>query len=172
MNHLFSTFVIIAFISGLFGCSKLLSDTYSDKDKSRENRIAELEETIKRQEEKIMQLQSIVNEQQEEIEQEKSRGVIKEKYKLIERLLSKRTKDCRNVKVNSKGAKIYYCSDIVAAYFFAIPETIESTVGPDFKLFLEKMGLQSGTIEYFNSAGVRLFSISGTLSRAEIKKYH
>ena len=100
---------MIAFVGAMAGCSKPLSGTYVDKDKSEKNRIAELEETIKRQE--------------EEIEQLRTKPAARNEDKEIAETLRKRRKGvCSNVVVSDGVAKFYFWGVMNAVIFLNDPE--------------------------------------------------
>ena len=171
MKHLMSVFMVIIVGSALAGCSKSLSDTYVNKGNDEEYRIAELEETIKRQEGEIKQLQAKIDEQQgKKITQLKPRQAAQDKDGAIAKAIRERLgKTCGDVKVRGELVKVSFCG--VMGYVFFL-ENAEVRARLDLEFFLEKAERTTGTIEYHTPNGQKMFSISGSLSGAETKRYH
>ena len=120
-----------------------------------DQRIAELEKTVKQQ--------------AEEIEQLKAAQTIQEEDNAVANELRARRKVCTKVKVMDDTAKIYFCGMMAVAFFLENPEP-QSRL--DLQLFLQKTGLDTGLIEYFAPQGEKIFSITGSLSSVETTSYH
>lgn len=157
MKHSVSALMIMIVVSVLAGCSKS------------EYRVAKLEETVKRQEEEIRQLRS-KNEQQVEDEQLKAEQALQDENKAIAWALRKRWGGkCNKVDISDEMVRIYLCSIRTVASF--LDSGPERHARRDLNFFLEETGLKTGMIEYFTPKKFKFFSISGSLSSVETKRY-
>ena len=120
-----------------------------------DRRVVELEETVKQQAAELNQLKA------EQTSQDKDDALARE--------LQLKRKVCTKVKVNEDTARIYFCGMMDTAFFLENPEPQARN---DLHFFLEETGYSIASIEYFTPQGEMIYSITGTLSRAETIRYH
>ena len=114
--------------------------------------LAELEEIVKRQAEELKELRSNPTEESE-----------------VVRALRVGKRPCTKIEINEDTARIYFCNILETASFLDIAERRAYS---DLNLFTENAGLEEATIEYFIPSGVKIFSISGSPSSAETKRFN
>lgn len=148
MKRLFLGLMIIVFMGALVGCTKS------------EYRIAEMEATIKRQGEEIKQL--------------KTKQATQNKEDPVAKALRARWKCCNNtdIEINDEVVRIYFKKVMNLLGF--LDGNTENHARLDRNFFLEKTERKTGTIEYYTPRpySEKVFSISGSLSSTETKRYH
>ena len=118
---------------------------------------------------KVVELEDTVLKQAREIEQLKGGKTAQDDEDPVATELRVKRKACTKVTVSDYTARIYFCGMMDTAFFLENPEP-QSRL--DLNLFLEKTGFETGLIEYFTPQGEKIFSITGSLSSAETKRYH
>ncbi len=135
-------------------------------------RIADLKEIVKVQKEEIERLK-----QQEKIWQQKTgdKQAIQARNKAVAKKFLKtwkivvgRDAPYEDVVISDGVMKIYFSDGYEATAFVANPEVI-SRFALDY--FLREAGRKTGTVEYYTPLKRKIFSISGSSSNTEIKKY-
>jgi len=152
MKTLPFTLVIIILLSVLICCSRLSTGTSADNKSYEESRIAELEEIVKRQAEELRELRPNPTQESE-----------------VVRALRVGKRPCTKIEINEDTARIYFCNILETASFLDIAERRAYS---DLNLFTENAGLEEATIEYFTPSGAKIFSISGSPSSAETKRFN
>ena len=135
-------------------------------------RIASLKEIVEEQKEEIERLkqQEIVWQQQMEDKQavQARNKAIAEKFLKTWKAVVGRNAPYENVVISNGVMRIYFSDGYEATAFIANPEVI-SRFALDY--FLRETKRDAGTVEYYTPLEKKIFSMSGSSSTTEIKKY-
>jgi len=136
-------------------------------------RIAELEEIIKEKEEKIKQLEQDEKIRQQKIENKQAAQAgdkdIAEGFLKTWKIVVGRDAPYRDVVVSSGVMRIYFSDDYEANAFINFnPEVIARFA---LEYLLKETGSENGMVEYYTPLKRKIFSISGSLSSVETKRY-
>ena len=163
--------LIIIFAGALFSCTKSVSDTYAVK--SEGNGAAELERTVERQQETIKELQAKISEQQERITQGETGKNAQKKDDPVAKAIRDSWTCCKNrkIEVSDGVVKIYFAS--LFDFIGFVDTEPDNDAHSDLDVFLKTSGLKTGVVEYRMPPpnGKKMFSISGSLSNAEITRH-
>lgn len=135
-------------------------------------RIAGLEEMVEAQKEEIERLkqQEIIGQQKTEDKQsvQVKNKTIEKKFLETWKAVVGRDAPYEKVDISDGVMRIYFSDGYEATAFIANPEVI-SRFALDF--FLRETKRDSGTVEYYTPLKKKIFSLSGSSSTTEIKKY-
>ena len=135
-------------------------------------RIASLKEIVETQKEEIERLkqQEIIWQQQIEDKQaiQARNKAIAKKFLVTWKAVVGRNAPYENVVIRDGVMRIYFSDGYEATAFIANPEVI-SRFALDF--FLRETKRDTGTVEYYTPLKKKIFSMSGSSSTTEIRKY-
>jgi len=135
-------------------------------------RIASLKEVVETQKKEIERLkqQEIIWQQKIEDKQavQARNKAITKKFLKTWKAVVGRDAPYESVVINDGIMKIYFADGYEATAFIANPEVI-SRFALDY--FLRETGRSAGTVEYYTPLKKKIFSVSGSSSATEIKKY-
>lgn len=135
-------------------------------------RIASLKEIVEEQKEEIERLkqQEIIWQQKVEDKQaiQAKNKAIAKKFLETWKAVVGRNAPYENVVISDGVMRIYFSDGYEATAFIANPEVI-SRFALDY--FLRETKRNTGTVEYYTPLKKKIFSVSGSSSTTEIKKY-
>lgn len=159
--------IYLVFVVLLIGVILIFIGTQLQK-----KRIAGLKEMVEAQKEEIERLkqQEIIGQQKTEDKQsvQVKNKAIEKKFLETWKTVVGRDAPYEKVDISDGVMRIYFSDGYEATAFIANPEVI-SRFALDF--FLRETKRDSGTVEYYTPLKKKIFSLSGSPSTTEIKKY-
>ena len=137
-------------------------------------RLAELEKTIKGQEEKIKQIEDEEKIRQQKIKtaqsaQAREKAIVKGFLETWKKVVG-RDAPYGDVVVSGGVMKIYFSDEYEAVAFISHSPEVIARFALDY--FLKETGRKTGRVEYYTPLKRKMFSISGSLSSRETKRYY
>jgi hypothetical protein len=173
MEKIFFKFMVFLLSSLLCYWLQPAPGICADQNKNDASTVKKMEDTIKKQDEMIKQLQSEINKQRLSSGEASGRQQPQNKENLVEQALRERWGCCdaqsRVVNVTDGVVSVYFNNIHDIIFFFETGADAYARL--DLEVFLKKAGLENGTIEYY-SADKKLYSISGSLTKAETAQYY
>ena len=163
--------LILTFALLIITSATSMAETDNAKKATPKGTETDQEMTPQSPEEKIRQLEAQIKEQKEKIKQLEKQIPAEALAHPVEKALRESWNCCfaRSIQVDNNLVRIYFGDMYDIVYFFDGDPS--RSAHDDLSIFLNKTGLQTGTIEYYSAPEKKLFSISGSLAGAKTEKF-